>query len=148
MNAIGQHLLIDCWGCSGRADDAQAVRAAMLEAVNAMAGTLLELNVHRFSPQGLTAVAILSESHLALHSWPEEDYVAVDAFTCGGSVSPEAGIEVLRRYLQPAQISQRVVLRGCPPPDWVRGQGPAMGLSHDETNGVPAHERADDNYLS
>ena len=110
--AIGQHVLIDFWGCGRRADDARQIRAAMREAVGAMGATLLDLQVHRFFPHGLTAVAVLSESHLALHSWPEEDYVAIDVFTCGRTVRAEAGLAVLRRCLKPTKISRRRIQRG------------------------------------
>jgi S-adenosylmethionine decarboxylase proenzyme len=112
MQSVGRHLLVDCWGCGRRADDADGVRTAIQRAVDAMAATLLSLEVHEFSPQGLTAVAILAESHLALHSWPEEDYVAIDAFTCGEAVRAEAGIDLLLDFLEPASVSRRSIARG------------------------------------
>lgn len=122
MDAIGRHLLIDCWGCGQRAADAEAVCRAMHRAVEAMGATLLELKVHCFMPRGLTAVAILAESHLALHSWPEEDYVAIDAFTCGQSVRPDAGLEVLLAYLQPKHLSHSSIGRGRRPVPVQRAQ--------------------------
>jgi S-adenosylmethionine decarboxylase len=73
-----------------------AVEAAIREGVREIGATLLNLYVHAFSPQGVTGVATLAESHLALHSWPEHGYLAADVFTCGDQVNPQALLEVLK----------------------------------------------------
>ncbi len=110
----GKHLVADFWDC--RLPDSEIGWRRLIEsAVAAMDATLLGLHVHLFEPQGATAVAILSESHLAVHTWPERDYVAVDVFTCGESVRPEDGIETLRRELQPSRERILEIDRGASP---------------------------------
>lgn len=84
----------------------------MTRAVAAMRATLLSLNVHRFQPCGVAALALLSESHLAVHTWPEHSYVAIDAFTCGADVDPEAGVAVLLEFFSPRETSTRRIARG------------------------------------
>ncbi|MDZ4689023.1 MAG: adenosylmethionine decarboxylase, partial [Planctomycetaceae bacterium] len=77
MEHLGQHVIIELWGCQeGVINDAALVKTAMLDAVRAANATLLDINVHMFSPHGVTGVAVLSESHLSVHSWPEYGYVA------------------------------------------------------------------------
>src|SRR5690606_24625283 len=71
---LGQHVLLDLWDVPA-ADDDQVLEGAIVAAVAAMDATLLDLRLHRFKPQGLTALAMLSESHLAVHTWPEQQYV-------------------------------------------------------------------------
>jgi len=110
--SLGAHVVADFSACGAAARDVEGTLLAMRDAVAAMHATLLQLHYHTFEPQGHTAVAILSESHLAVHSWPENDFVAVDAFTCGGGVRPEAGIEVLRRFFQPKTVSVHRITRG------------------------------------
>lgn len=110
-HAHGRHCLIDLWGCASPADPVgweQLLRAA----VDAMDATLLDLRVHAFAPHGLTAVAILAESHLAIHTWPERDYVAIDLFTCGDQARPEAAIAHLTGALRPRRQQQTEVPRG------------------------------------
>jgi len=112
LTAMGCHLIADLYDCGPAAADVDGTLRAMREAVEAMGATLLELKSHAFLPQGHTAVALLSESHLAVHSWPELGYVAVDAFTCGETVRPEAGIELLRGFFGPQRVALRRVARG------------------------------------
>jgi S-adenosylmethionine decarboxylase len=115
MEHLGQHLIIECWGCNDGINDADLVRTAMIEAVHAAHATLLDINVHTFSPHGVTGVAVLSESHLSVHSWPEYGYLAADVFTCGESTEPMAAVEVLRQYFQPTVIELLDIERGVAP---------------------------------
>lgn len=95
MEHLGRHVIIELWGCSEAINDAEIVKAAMLDAVRAANANLLNIYVHTFSPQGVTGVAVLSESHLSIHTWPEHGYVAADVFTCGETTNPQAAAEVL-----------------------------------------------------
>ena len=98
-SSFGVHLILDAWECDiGVLDDECAIRAAVVDAVTAGGATLIELCVHRFSPQGVTATATLAESHLAIHTWPERGYCAADAFFCH-SGDPDAALASLRRSL-------------------------------------------------
>jgi S-adenosylmethionine decarboxylase len=106
----GVHLLIDVRNGLGFDDEAR-VRQAILDCVSACGATLLHLHTHRFTPQGITGVAVLAESHIAAHTWPEHGYAAFDIFMCG-SGRPEEAIAVLARAFETEDIGVREVLRG------------------------------------
>lgn len=115
MEHLGQHVIIELWGCNSGINDADLMRTVMLEAVDAARATLLSLEVHKFSPQGVTGVAVLTESHLSVHSWPEHGYLAADVFTCGSTTDPVAAAEVLCEHFQPTHVDVQEVIRGLPP---------------------------------
>jgi S-adenosylmethionine decarboxylase proenzyme len=98
----GRHVFIDLWDVP-RANDADLVRATIAQAVSACGATLLDLRLHEFEPAGITAVAVISESHLSFHTWPQEGYAAVDIFTCG-ELDPQRAVPVLRQRLAPGRI--------------------------------------------
>jgi S-adenosylmethionine decarboxylase len=107
----GQHLLIDLHGASGLSD-AKKIERAMRAAVTAIGATLLSLDVHRFGGEGgVTGVAMLAESHLSIHTWPEQGFAAVDVFVCG-QMQPDAAVAVFEDALSPSRSSVRVVARG------------------------------------
>jgi S-adenosylmethionine decarboxylase len=113
MEHLGQHVIIELWGCdSGVINDAGLVKTAMLDAVKAANATLLDLNVHMFSPHGVTGVAVLSESHLSVHSWPEYGYVAADVFTCGETTNPRAAAKELKKHFGCTHCEVRELERG------------------------------------
>lgn len=112
MTNLGLHLIIDAWDCPPELlNDLEAVRQALLEAVEAGGATLIDLCTHQFSPQGVTATATLAESHIAIHTWPEYGYFAADAFFCGAG-DPYAALESLRANLQAGQIRTTELKRG------------------------------------
>lgn len=92
-------------------DDEAGVAAAIRSAVAAGGATLLDLAVRRFEPQGVTAVALLAESHLSVHTWPEHGYAAIDAYTCG-TRDPEAMARAVAASLRAASVSVQVHRRG------------------------------------
>jgi len=107
----GQHLLIDLHGASGLTDEVKIERA-MRDAVAAIGATLLSIDLHRFGGAGgVTGVAMLAESHLSIHTWPEQDFAAVDVFVCG-ELQPHAALEVFEDALSPDRSSVRMVVRG------------------------------------
>ena len=112
MESLGRHLMIELWDCNDRIDDPDAFREAIVESVEAIGATLLHLHVHRYSPQGVTGLAILAESHLSLHSWPEHGYLAADVFTCAEVTVPRHAVDVLQRHFEPQRIEVRELARG------------------------------------
>lgn len=110
--STGVHLLIDLWGAQ-RLDDESLVRTTLVDAVAATGATLLDLCVHQFPGGGVTAIALLSTSHLSLHSWPESGYCAVDVYTCG-PCDPYAVVPVLRAAFAPGRVQVVEQRRGVP----------------------------------
>lgn len=99
----GTHLIIDLIGAS-RLDDLAHIEAALRRCVEVSKATLLHIHLHHFTPNGgVSGVAVLSESHISIHSWPEADYAALDVFMCG-EAEPHNAIEVLREAFQPSEI--------------------------------------------
>ncbi|MEM6289969.1 MAG: adenosylmethionine decarboxylase [Myxococcota bacterium] len=111
MPALGSHCVLELYDCPAAVlDDVDAVLAALKTATDDAGATLLQLSHHRFAPQGLTALALLSESHISVHTWPERGYAACDVFTCGRETRPEAACMALVEALQ----CERYVLRRFP----------------------------------
>ncbi len=106
----GTHLIIDLHNARNL-DDPALIEQALRDASSATGATLLHLHTHRFSPQGVTGVAILAESHIACHTWPEIGYAAFDIFMCGAT-DPHAAIPVLTAAFTPASIEVRELYRG------------------------------------
>jgi S-adenosylmethionine decarboxylase len=107
----GIHLIVDLWGAE-RLDDLAHVEATLRAAVTAAKATLLHIHLHHFTPnQGISGVAVLAESHISIHTWPENGYAALDVFMCGGA-EPQATIEILRAAFKPDRLTVEEILRG------------------------------------
>lgn len=107
----GTHLIIDLWGAC-RLDDLDHVEATLRRCVAAAKATLLHIHLHHFTPNGgVSGVAVLAESHISIHSWPERDYAALDVFMCGDS-EPHLAIEILREAFDAAQVEVHEHHRG------------------------------------
>src|ERR1043165_4815846 len=111
MKAIGRHIILEMWGCQNL-NSVDTAELALREMVQALDVNLLDLKVYPFSPVGVTGMAIVSESHLVIHTWPEYGYAAVDVFTCGAPRDPQDAIAVLRHYFQPERIGVMEINRG------------------------------------
>lgn len=74
--------------------------------------TVLNISSHKFDPQGVTALVLLSESHLSIHTWPEEGYAAIDAFTCGDTADPEKSCNYLKEIFKPKKHIINNLIRG------------------------------------
>jgi S-adenosylmethionine decarboxylase len=107
----GTHLIVDLWGAE-RLDDLAHVEATLRDAVTAAKATLLHIHLHHFTPnQGISGVAVLAESHISVHTWPENGYAALDIFMCGDA-DPQATIAVLRDAFKPERLAVEEILRG------------------------------------
>jgi S-adenosylmethionine decarboxylase len=94
------HLIADLDHCRDLGDIA-LIETSLREAAQAARATLLDVRLHHFGPgMGVTGVALLAESHISIHTWPEHGIAAVDLFVCGREADAEAGLEVIRRRLQ------------------------------------------------
>jgi S-adenosylmethionine decarboxylase len=107
----GSHLILDLWDAEGLGDT-QRIERAMREAVIAAGATLLHIHLHTFTPNGgISGVAVLAESHISVHTWPERGYAAFDVFMCG-SAEPRKAIAVLERAFAPKRVVIGVHKRG------------------------------------
>jgi S-adenosylmethionine decarboxylase proenzyme len=112
--ALGEHHLVEFAGCPRhRIATTAAVLPVRERAMEACGATVLGSRVHQFDPAGVTAVVLLSESHVALHTWPEHGYAALDVFTCG-PMAPRSAVEEMARGFAATRVQVRVVRRGVP----------------------------------
>jgi S-adenosylmethionine decarboxylase len=111
LKSVGRHVILELWGCSNL-NSVEVVEQALREIVDATETTLLDLRVYPFTPIGVTGVAIVSESHIMIHTWPEYGYAAVDVFTCGEQTSPDAAIPVIRHHFAPERVQVMEMNRG------------------------------------
>ena len=113
MNALGRHLLVELHDCNKEAlNDLGLLRDVMVKAAIDCGAVVLGESFHRFSPQGVSGVVIIAESHLSIHTWPEYGYAAVDIFTCGTFVNPEKAAQVLIEKLGSRNHSVMEIPRG------------------------------------
>lgn len=106
----GTHLIVEVIEGTGL-DDAARIERAFRDCVTACGATLLHIHTHKFSPQGVSGVAVLAESHISVHTWPEIGYGAFDVFMCG-EADPWRAVEVLRRAFHAGEVRVREILRG------------------------------------
>tara|TARA_B100001964_G_scaffold30767_1_gene31893 strand:- start:1480 stop:1869 length:390 start_codon:yes stop_codon:yes gene_type:complete len=115
MEAFGRHLLLEMWDCNRDIlNDAEKVTQIMCDAANDAGATVVKSICHEFDPPGITAVAILSESHISVHTWPIEGYVAVDIFTCGTVADPQLAVKGLLEDFGPKEHTFKEIKRGSP----------------------------------
>jgi S-adenosylmethionine decarboxylase proenzyme len=113
MKALGKHILCEFYGCDQACiADADRVREILLEAAEVAGATIVDSMFHQYSPHGVSGVVVIEESHLAIHTWPEHGFAAVDLFTCGESVDPWAGFHVIEEAFQAENSSSIELKRG------------------------------------
>ena len=112
---VGKHCILELYGCrASKLNDEPFLRNTITQAVHQAGATLLHLISHRFEPQGVTGLALLAESHLSIHTWPESGYAAVDVFTCGDHTMPERACQELVEALEAEHHSLQSFWRDTP----------------------------------
>ena len=107
----GYHLLVDLWQAHSL-DDLALMRATLQECVSVSNATLLHIHLHHFEPNGgISGVALLAESHISVHTWPERAFAAFDLFMCGKAM-PHHALAVLQRAFSPQDVNIRQMCRG------------------------------------
>ena len=115
-----KHLLLELYRCDyEKLNDESFLRCTLNKAAKLAKATVLNLISNKFEPQGVTAIALLAESHISIHTWPESNYSAVDIFTCGQNMLPELASQYLIEALKANEHSLRVIERN-PPVDVLR----------------------------
>jgi S-adenosylmethionine decarboxylase proenzyme len=113
MRALGQHTLLDFYGCDeARLTGARAVKALLCRVVREGAGTIVKAVFHNFSPHGVSGVLVITESHVTIHTWPEHGYAAVDIFSCGTKLDHAVIRAQLKRALGALRAKGCTVRRG------------------------------------
>jgi len=114
MITIGRHLLMDLYGCDAATLAAvEPVRRCMLTAAQLINATIVGEIFHQFSPDGVTGVVAIAESHLSIHTWPESRYASLDIFTCG-TLDPTPGLHCVADRLQAKEFRLLEIIRGAP----------------------------------
>ena len=110
-----RHFLLELYGCNfEKINDESFVRCALDNAAKLAKAKVLNLISNKFEPQGVTAIALLAESHLSIHTWPESSYSAVDIFTCGQHMMPGLACNYLIEVFAVEEHFLRVINRNPP----------------------------------
>ena len=110
-----KHFLLELYRCDyEKLNDESFLRCTLNRAAKVANATVLNLISNKFEPQGVTAIALLAESHLSIHTWPESNYSAVDIFTCGQNMMPELASKYLIEALMAEEHFLRVIERNPP----------------------------------
>ena len=106
----GTHLIIEVVNGHGLDDEAR-IQQAFRDCVTECGATLLHIHTHKFSPQGVSGVAVLAESHISVHTWPEIGYGAFDVFMCGDA-QPWRAVDVLKAAFATNDVRVQELRRG------------------------------------
>ncbi|MFN4227697.1 MAG: adenosylmethionine decarboxylase [Candidatus Ratteibacteria bacterium] len=110
----GVHIILDLYDCSNistlnSVEEIEKILKISVEKANA---TLIDIKVHKFSPYGISGFALISESHISIHTWPEKKYVGVDIYTCGNKTLPEIAADFIIKALKSQKPSILKIERG------------------------------------
>jgi S-adenosylmethionine decarboxylase len=107
----GIHFIIEFWG--GKIiENSKEIEEILIGAAKSAKNTPLKIAIHKFNPEGITGVVLLAESHIALHLWPEFNYLAIDIFTCGDKSKPFRALQYLRKKFKPKKVQIYKIKRG------------------------------------
>ncbi|HHV62076.1 MAG TPA: S-adenosylmethionine decarboxylase proenzyme [Firmicutes bacterium] len=112
-NTLGRHILCEVYGCDPEVlNNEKLIEEIMVNAALQAGAEVREVAFHKFSPQGVSGVVVISESHLTIHTWPEFAYAAVDVFTCGEKVDPTVACLYIKTSVKAKQMTASEVKRG------------------------------------
>ncbi len=132
LNALGRHILAEFYECDPEIlNDVEKVEIYMKRAALECGATIVNSVFHTFNPHGVSGVVVIAESHLAIHTWPEYGYAAVDVFTCGDTVDPWVATRVLQESFKAKNIKTVELNRGELENEEVLHHKPVM-VDHEE----------------
>ena len=112
---IGRHCILELYQCDhAKLNDEAFIRTTITSSAKVAGATLINLVTHSFKPQGVTGLALLAESHISIHTWPEIGYAAIDVFTCGDHTMPEKACKFFVKDLLAKHFSFRNIEREIP----------------------------------
>lgn len=110
---LGEHYLIELYDCDKEVlNSLNIVTETMLEASRMAGATIIDDRFHKFSPQGVSGVVVIAESHLSIHTWPELGYAALDLFTCSHDLNIQSAMDFLRQVFRPGDVEVKYTARG------------------------------------
>ena len=119
MEALGRHILAEFFQCNSLIlKDTKGIEKSMCDAAEKCGAKIVKSVFHTFNPFGVSGVVVIEESHLAIHTWPEYGYAAVDVFTCGETIDPWIAVEYLKEQFLADEVTTVELKRGE-----IRGQG-------------------------
>jgi len=108
---IGRHIVADFWHCDYE-DNADKLLEFLINAAHISHSRIIKTACHQFDPTGSTAILLLAESHMSIHTWPEYNYIAIDIFTCGHEMKPEKALAYLEKSFKPKKSKIKLIKRG------------------------------------
>ncbi|RIV22932.1 S-adenosylmethionine decarboxylase proenzyme [Alicyclobacillaceae bacterium I2511] len=116
MDTMGRHVIAELWGCpADKLNDLQSIEQIMVNAALEAGAEVREVAFHKFAPQGVSGVVIISESHLTIHSFPEHGYASIDVYTCGDRIDPNVACDYITDHLLATRLDAIEVPRGVGP---------------------------------
>lgn len=113
MHELGRHILAEIYGCNSEIlNNKEFIEKIMVDSALKAGAEVREVVFHKFSPQGVSGVVIISESHLTIHTWPELGYAAVDVFTCGDKINPWDACNYMTEKFEAKNMTATEVKRG------------------------------------
>ncbi len=113
LAAVGYNLFADMYNCDAQLlDDIRYLRRLLKESAEAGNMHVVKVLFHRYSPQGITGLVIVKESHIALHTWPEYAFASIDIFLCGDNSDPYKTLKYIENGLRPSTVITKSIERG------------------------------------
>lgn len=127
MDTIGRHVISELWGCNvEKLNDINLIEQMFVDAALKAGAEIREVAFHKFAPQGVSGVVIISESHLTIHSFPEHGYASIDVYTCGDRIDPNVAADYIANALEATTRENIEVPRGMGPVQINRHVGKAL----------------------
>lgn len=112
-NFLGKQVMVELYGCNvDKLNDKEFISNSMTEAAVRAKATIVQKYFHEFSPYGISGTIVIAESHINIHTWPEHNYAAIDIFTCGEELKPDAAAEFLQSEFEAEKMETKEYTRG------------------------------------
>ncbi|MEW6605967.1 MAG: adenosylmethionine decarboxylase [bacterium] len=113
MKTLGQHLLVELFECNRKIlDDEKMMEEILIQSAIIGGATVMKHLSHKYSPQGVSAIVIIAESHLSIHTWPEYGYAGCDIFACANSLKMEKALDYIVSQVEPTNFTLLEIKRG------------------------------------
>lgn len=110
---LGEHYILELYDCKCEIlDNLLKIQSTLLKAARVAGATIVNHHFHKFSPQGVSGVIVIAESHLSIHTWPEHGYAAIDLFTCSQAMQLEGAFQLIRQEFKPREMNIQRIERG------------------------------------